>query len=125
MIVLDSGALLASEKHDNRVRMLIDEFVTSDSLAVVPAPVLAQVWRGGPQPVLSRLLKACDVVPFGEALTREVGAALARSRTNDIVDATVVVVAALEPGSSIITSDPKDISRIVDALNAKVRVLSV
>lgn len=36
----------------------------------IPAVVLAQAWRGGPQARLSRVLKSCDIVPDDESVGR-------------------------------------------------------
>ncbi len=77
----------------------------------IPAVVLAQGWRGGPQPQMSRLLAGCYVEPLDEQLARSAGAACGRAGTSDIVDATVVVGAAAR-GDQVITSDPDDIGHL-------------
>ena len=46
-------------------------FLAEEVLPVVPAPVLAEAWRGGPrQASLSRLLALCDVAPMSEGQAR-------------------------------------------------------
>jgi predicted nucleic acid-binding protein len=125
MLVLDSGALLAVEKGDRRVLNWMDDAKQRALPTLLPAPVLAQVWRGGPQPLLSRALKECAVVPLGEALARQVGRALADSGTRDVVDASVVVVAATSPDATVVTSDPSDIGRIADGCRIRLRLLVV
>jgi predicted nucleic acid-binding protein len=81
--------------------------------------VLGQVWRGGPQAQLSRLLRGCRVAPLSEPEARAAGAALASSRSNDLVDA-VVVVTALARQDLIVTSDPDDLRRIAGAIGGTV-----
>lgn len=60
-------------------------------------------------------MKGCRVEPFSEGDARAAGAACGASHTSDIVDAAVVVSAARRH-DTIVTSDPRDLSRIVDAL---------
>ena len=63
-ITYDARALLAAEA--NRVDMwaLHRDALRHQVRPVVPAPVLAQAWRGGPQHNLSRLLRGCDIAPM-------------------------------------------------------------
>jgi hypothetical protein len=81
----------------------------------VPAGVLGQAWRGGPQPQLSRLLRGCRIDALGEDAARGAGTACAKARTADIVDASVVV-GALTRGDLVVTSDGGDLRRIAEAL---------
>jgi hypothetical protein len=85
----------------------------------VPAGVLAQGWRGGPQASLSRLLAACHVDVLDERAARLTGAAAARARRSDIVDVSVVV-GAVRRGDAIVTSDAGDLGAIADALGVRV-----
>lgn len=85
--------------------------LSQEIVPTVPAVVLAQGWRGGPQPQLSRLLAGCHVEPLDEQLARSAGAACGRSGTSDIVDAAVVVGASTR-GDLVVTSDPIDIRRL-------------
>jgi hypothetical protein len=91
---------------------------------VVPTVVLAQAWRGGPQTLLARLLKGCWVEAFSHSASLATGHALARSGTNDIVDAAVVVSAA-HNHCDVVTSDPGDIRRIIEALGVRVGVIQI
>ena len=72
---------------------------------------MAQVWRGGPQHRLSKLLKAVEVQPLDVAAARAVGTLLAATGTSDIVDAHVVLVAR-QHRAVILTSDPDDLRRL-------------
>ena len=83
----------------------------------VPAAVLAQVWRGGPQAQLSRLLRGCKVAELDEAEARAAGALCGAAGTSDIVDA-ALVVGAIDRDDAVVTSDPDDIGRLTAAAGA-------
>ena len=87
----------------------------------VSTGVLGQVWRGGPQAQLSRLLLGCDVEPLTEDHARSAGAALAKSGARDLIDA-VVVITALARGDLVVTSDPDDLTRIATAVGRSLRI---
>jgi predicted nucleic acid-binding protein len=123
--VYDTGALLAIERSDQRFgqfhrRRVVDR----RGRAFVPVVVLAQAWRGGPQPLLSRLLQDCEVVPDSEAVGRRAGVACARAGMSDVVDA-IVVMTALVTDSTVVTSDPVDLERLASALGRKLPMLVV
>jgi hypothetical protein len=77
--------------------------------------VVAQVWRDqhGRQASLARLLRAVEVRAVSHRDGRDAGALLAMAGTADPIDATVVLLAA--PGDRILTSDPRDLSRLAAA----------
>jgi hypothetical protein len=114
-LVLDAGALLAVERGDRemvaRLRIAQQRDIGLRSNAVV----VAQVWRdrAGRQAALARLLRAVEVCAVDERTGRDAGVLLGRAGTSDVVDATVALLA--RPGDRILTSDPKDITRLVQA----------
>ena len=110
-ITYDTGALIAAERNDRKLWALNKRALGRGLIFTVPTAVLAQGWRGGPQPQISRLLAGCYVEVLDEHLARSVGAACGRAGTSDIVDA-VVVVGAVARGDQVITSDLDDISRL-------------
>ena len=57
----DSGALIAAEQDDDRMWALNETAPTRAMRVTVPAGVLAQAWRGGPQARLSQLLEGFEV----------------------------------------------------------------
>ena len=121
MIVYDTGALVAGERGDRRMWALHEATLRRGALPVVPAGVLAQAWRGGPQANLSRLLQGCDIGPLDEPSAREAGSLCAAAVTPDVIDANVVVLAArLRAG--VVTSDPSDIERLAQASGIAVAV---
>jgi hypothetical protein len=116
-ITYDTGALLAAEKHDRAFWLLHKRALDRGIRPTVPAGVLAQAWRGGPQAELSRLLAGCRFEPLTETASRSAGAACARSRVSDVVDASVVV-GALVRDDVVVTSDPDDLDVIAKALGS-------
>ncbi len=123
-LVYDTGALLAAERGDRALLALHLQAIRLGVRPVVPSVVLAQAWRGGPQPLLSRLLKGCHVLDVGEPLARAVGTACARSATVDVVDALVVVVASTLD-AVVLTSDPNDLECIASAVQVDLTVRTV
>lgn len=109
--VCDAGALIAVDRGDERAR---DVFRRRFGPVVIPAPVLAQVWRDGArQARLAQFLAANGTVvePLDELAAKAVGGILARSGTSDVVDASVVV-SARRHQALVLTSDAADLLRI-------------
>lgn len=100
--------LIAAGRNDRFVWALHRRLLEQGNAPSVPSTVLAQSWRGGPQPQLLRLLAGCEVKPRTETQARVAGSLLAQTRTTDIVDASVVIVAR-ERGDQVLTSDPDDL----------------
>lgn len=125
MYVYDTGALLAAERGDNKVLSWHDDANVLGYRPLVPAPVLAQAWRGGPQARISRMLKGCVVVSLDEAMARSVGTLLAEAGARDVADASVAILASRSPGAAVVTSDPDDLRQLFCALDLKVRVLTI
>jgi predicted nucleic acid-binding protein len=119
-IVYDAGALLAAERRNPDFVALHDELTAARIRPIVPVVVLAQAWPGGPQHQISRVLKACDIVPDDERTGRAAGVACAASATTDVVDA-IFVATAVRYQASVVTSDRGDLSRIADAIGVKLQ----
>lgn len=120
-VLYDTGALLAAERRREEVAALHKQILGAGVLPIVPAVVLAQVWRGGPQPELSRFLRGCHIEADSEQIARAAGAACAKAGTCDVVDAIVVVTAAAR-GALVVTSDPNDLRALADALDTELRL---
>lgn len=123
-ITYDAGALVAGERNDRVLWALHRRALERGVRPTVPAGVLGQVWRGGPQAELSRLLKGCRIETLDELRSRAAGHACGRSDTSDVIDATVVV-GAVARDDLVVTSDRPDISHIAAALNTSVEILDV
>ncbi|WP_218002599.1 hypothetical protein [Nocardia brevicatena] len=72
----------------------------------------------GRQVRLGRFLTGCQVEPVGLEVAEAAGILCGKAGTADMVDATVVVMAA-GLGALIRTSDPNDIRKLIDALGSK------
>jgi hypothetical protein len=120
-VVYDTGALLAAERRDGRFIALHRELLRSHAKPIIPVVVLAQAWRGGPQPGLSKALKGCDVSPDDQQIGRAAGVVCAASGTSDVVDAIVVATAARFQ-ASVVTSDPGDLTHLAHSIGVKLRL---
>jgi hypothetical protein len=69
-------------------------------------------------------LRGCRVEPLSEAIARQVGAALDRSGTSDVADASVVVGALLR-GDAVVTSDRGDLERVAQALGRRLSIIDI
>ncbi|TDO47301.1 putative nucleic acid-binding protein [Kribbella sp. VKM Ac-2527] len=119
-IVYDTGALVAAERNSPDLLALHDEITAARVRPIVPVVVLAQAWRGGPQHQLSRLLKGCEIVPDDQRIGRAAGVLCKSSGTADVVDA-IVVVTAVQHQAAVVTSDPKDLEHLADAIGVKLK----
>ena len=121
-LLLDAGALIAIDKRDPRVRFALRAAQEEGIPVRSAATAVAQVWRdGAPQANLAGGLASIDVLPLSADDARQVGELLGATGTTDVVDAHVAVLA--EPGDRILTSDPKDMDRLLEARG--VRALTV
>lgn len=118
ILVLDAGAFSALERRDTRMLALADELHRRRRSALVPAGVVAQVWRGSArQHAVIRLIRAnaVRVDPLSEDLAYHLGLLLATSGTSDVVDAHVAWLAR-RLRATVVTSDPDDIAALDAAL---------
>jgi hypothetical protein len=124
-VTYDTGALVAAERADGLMWAIHARFLERGVTPVVPAPVLAEAWRGGAgQARLSRLLRACVIDPMTEAQALRVGALAGRAKRGDIVDVTVVE-GAVRRGHAIVTSDSDDLAAIASAASAHPRIVAI
>jgi predicted nucleic acid-binding protein len=97
-------------------------FLAEQVAPVVPAPVLAEAWRGDArQASLSRLLAMCEVEPLGEEQARHVGVLAGKADHDDIVDVTVVE-GAVRRGDAVVTSDAQHFHAIANAARTRLRI---
>jgi len=120
-VTYDAGALIAAERGSLPMWTLHRRLLERGQRPTLPTVVLGQVWRGGPQAQLSRLLHGCRIEPFTEQHAHAAGAALAASDRRDLVDAAVVVT-ALAREDLIVTSDPDDLRQIASAIGRALAV---
>ena len=118
-ITYDSGALIAAERGERRMWARHRALLLRRVVPVVPAPVVAQCWRGTPrQAQLARLLAGCEIETLDDTRAKATGTLAGRARTTDVVDA-CAVEGALRRGDFVITSDEGDLSAIAAAVNRR------
>lgn len=123
-VTYDTGALIAAERMDRRIWTLHRRALDSRLIPTVPAGVLAQAWRGGPQPELSRLLAGCRVEELDEPRARSTGSACAVAGTSDVVDASVVIGASAR-GDLVVTSDERVLRELARHLGVDVMIQTI
>jgi predicted nucleic acid-binding protein len=123
-LTYDAGALVAAEGGDRRMWVLHRRALERLHTPTVPAGVLAQAWRGGPQPLLARLLDGCVIETLDEPGARVAGQLLARAKSADVNDASVVT-GALRRGDAIVTSDRRDIENLANAVGRRIDVIAL
>lgn len=90
----------------------------------VPAPVVAQAWRGGKNVRMAMFLNSCSIDGLTEANARQIGELLAASKTSDVVDAALVLGAANRQ-DRIVTGDVADISRLAGFVSGLGKTIDV
>jgi predicted nucleic acid-binding protein len=114
VIVLDSGALIAFERADARIRALVRRSLDSEARLVIPAGALAQVWRDPAKQVALGALSrggTTTVVPLDQVLAEAAGVLCGKRRTSDVIDASVILTARRE-SAAIVTSDVNDLRHL-------------
>jgi hypothetical protein len=117
-VTLDAGGLIALDRDDRRIVVLLARARETGAQVTVPAPALAQAIRLPERQVrLSRLIRqpGTDVIALGRVDATHVGRLLAASGTSDIADAHVVICAR-RAGQPVVTSDPNDLRQLDPAL---------
>lgn len=117
-LTYDTGALIAAERSDRLLWSLHRAALTRGLTPTVPAGVVGEAWRGGPQPQISRLLKGCVVEPLTEGQARAVGELAARSGLTDTVDL-AVAEGALRRNDAVVTSNRTDIEQAAGAVGRR------
>ncbi len=118
-VTFDAGALIAVERGDPEIRALRRVLANLGIPILIPAPAVAEVWRGGSgrQAQLAQFLRTgidhghVEIVDLDHGVAKEIGMLLANA-TMSITDAAVCRCALLADGG-VVTSDPSDIERII------------
>jgi predicted nucleic acid-binding protein len=121
-ITYDTGALVAADRGERRIWARHKALLAIREVPTVPAPVVAQGWRGGNrQARLARLLIGCEIEALDDKQARSVGSLAALAQTSDIVDV-CVAEGALRRHDLVVTSDPDDLKAIVAAVSRRLEV---
>jgi hypothetical protein len=113
-VTLDAGGLIAVDRNDRQVTVLLARAAETRARVTIPASALAQAVRRPERQVrLARLVRqpTTDVIPLDRVDATNIGRLLAASGTADVVDAHVVVCAR-RAHQRVVTSDPDDIRRL-------------
>lgn len=110
-LTFDTGFLIAIDRDERSAWRFWRSALQAELLMTVPAPVVAQAWRGSRNVRMSMFLHSCAIDGLTVANARKIGELLAASSTSDVVDASVVLGAASRQ-DRIITGDMEDISRV-------------
>jgi predicted nucleic acid-binding protein len=113
-LTYDTGALVAAERDDRLMWSLHRAALLRRLTPIVPAGVLGEAWRGGPQHRLSRLLKGCAIEPLTEDQARALGVLAALSQLSDTVDL-AVAEGALRRNHAVVTSNRRHIEQVADS----------
>lgn len=122
-VTFDAGGLIALDRNDRRVLVLLARAAELGASVTVPATALAQaVRRPARQVRLARLLRqpTTKVVALDRVDATNVGRLLAASGTSDVVDAHVVICAR-RSGQQVVTTDPDDLRR----LDSRIRLVGI
>ena len=114
-VVLDAGALIAFERGSEKMRALCRESLRAGVPLVIPAGVVAQVYRDGARQVRLRSLlngPTSRVVPLDRTLAEAAGTLCGRAGVSDVIDASVVLVARREH-AVVVSGDVEDL-RLLD-----------
>ena len=121
-VTYDTGALIAADRGERRVWARHRALLLRREVPTVPAPVVAQSWRGtSRQALLARLLSGCTVEALDDAQARSAGTLAGRAGTSDIVDA-CVVEGALRRRDLVVSSDEGDLQLIASAAGGRVEI---
>ena len=122
--VYDTGVLIAADRNVRRVWAEHRVRLEAGMVPFVPAPVVAQASRSPKQVQMRRFLRGCEIAPLDEVGAHKAGALLGKTRTKDIVDASVVVLAN-EHRADIVTGDPDDLLQLLVASGRSAALLEV
>lgn len=115
-LILDSGAVIALSRGDQRARAFVARAVDLGVPIVIPVVVVAETVRGGPRDApVNRVLKAVDAVPIAtEKVGRTAGRLLGQAKSTETIDALVVAQAVVAGGGHILTGDPDDLEPLAE-----------
>lgn len=121
-LVLDAGALIAVDRGDRDMQRKIQDALQIGNPVRTNANAVAQVWRdGAKQARLARALRGITIEPITREDGYRAGELLGATRTKDVVDATVALLA--KAGDEVYTSDLSDLRTLCEATGFKAVVI--
>jgi predicted nucleic acid-binding protein len=113
-LILDAGALIGLERGSEMVIVMAEQAHERGGSTVIPASVLAQVWRGGPKAArLARIVAGSNIDSLDEDRAKEIGVRLGARNGSDVADAHVACC-AVELQAIVATSDRDDIEALIE-----------
>lgn len=120
-LLLDAGALVALDRNERAMWKRLVAARRDETPLLTHVGIVGQVWRGSRQARLAQALRAIKIAPLDASMGRPIGELLAASRTNDVVDAALVLISA--DGDRIYTSDPSDLLVLASAAGRDVEIV--
>jgi hypothetical protein len=122
--VLDAGALVAVDRRDRMIGAQLRVLQQQGTPIRASSAVVGQVWRDGrKQANLARVLAGVGIEALGKDDGKRIGDLLALAASADVVDAHVALMAA--HADLVLTSDPADIRKLLQARKISARVQAV
>lgn len=109
-LTFDTGALIALERRQQRMREILEHAMARDQPITVPAAVVGKWWRGRTD-LRGLILRSVDVEPMTSSLAQIAGEALAAVKGATLVDA-VVMASAASRGDIVYTGDVTDLEKL-------------
>jgi hypothetical protein len=123
-LVLDTGALIAIERNDRGVGALLHESARHGLDAVTSSACVAEAWRDpARQARLTRALTGMLERSLDPGAARRCGLLLARSRTSQVADAAIALLATDD--DIVLTSDSDDIRHLLRSIPSAARVHAI
>lgn len=110
-LTFDSGFLIAIDRDERAAWAFFRAAVDLRLKLTVPAPVVAQSWRGERNVRMTMLLRSVEVDDLDEDAAKRTGELLGASGSGDVVDA-FLVLGASRRGDRTVTGDVSDIRRL-------------
>jgi hypothetical protein len=122
--VLDAGALVAVDRRNRLIGAQLRVLQQQGTPVRVSSAVVGRVWRDGrTQANLARMLAGTGIEALSKDDGKRIGELLALAGSADVVDAHVALMTA--HGDLVLTSDPGDIRRLLQARNVTAKVQTV
>jgi hypothetical protein len=122
--ILDAGALVAVDRRNRMIGAQLRILQQQGTPIRVSSAVAGQLWRDGrKQANLARVLAGVGIEALGKDDGKRIGELLALAGSADVVDAHVALMTA--PTDLVLTSDPGDIRKLLQARRVPARVHGV
>jgi hypothetical protein len=122
--ILDAGALVAVDRRDRMIGARLRVLQQHATPVRVSSAVVGQVWRNGrKQANLARVLAGVGIEALDTGDGKRIGELLALANTADVVDGHVALMTA--PADLVLTGDPGNIRKLLQARGIRAQVQSV